>query len=119
MKTINEIKTRSRRPKAKDNVIEYTALKELNDITGTIGNYFDDQRTAYDELRELRNITNDENIVLVSGIVERAEEVEGDLEWAVNTLKGLNSRKEKLFSENKEHFLKYKFKEFSKPSLQS
>jgi len=117
MKIINEIKTRSRRPRVNEDVGEYTTVKEVNEVTVSMGSFFDDQHHAYDELRELRKSSSEDDIVLVSGIVEKAEEVEDDLNWAEDTLNSLNTRKKNLYSENQEHYLDYEFKEFTKPLI--
>ena len=117
MKVANDVKTRARRPKVNEDVTEYTTVKEVTEVADSLGCYYDDQYKAYGELKDLRTNSGDNDIVLVSGIVEKAEDVEGDLGWAVDTLESLNSRKKVLYSENKDHYLNYEFKAFNKPTL--
>ena len=119
MKLFNDIKTRSRRPRVNEDVYEYATVKEVNELTHSMGSFFDDQQKAYGELKDLRTNSGDNDIVMVSGIVEKAEAVESDLNWAVDKLNCLNTRKKTLYSENEAHYLGYEFKEFSKPSLLS
>ncbi|MBC8255790.1 MAG: hypothetical protein H8E85_00590 [Candidatus Marinimicrobia bacterium] len=117
MKTINDIKTRSRRPKVKDPVTEYSTVKDVTDVIVSVDSYFDDQVTAYTDLQELRKLTDDSNIVLVSGIVEKAEDIQSDIEWASETLESVFTHKKNLYEKNRDHFLQYEFKTFTKPTL--
>jgi|TARA_Y100000031_G_scaffold155188_1_gene205075 hypothetical protein len=117
MNVVNDVKTRARRPKVNDDATDYTTVKEVNEVADSLGGYFDDQQKAYGELKDLRENSGEDNIVLVSGIVEKAEEIEDALTWAHTTLESLISRKKALYSENKDHYLDYEFKVFSKPTL--
>ena len=117
MELFNDIKTRSRRPRVNEDVYEYATVKEVNEVTDSMGSFFDDQQKAYGELKDLRTNSGDNDIVMVSGIVEKAEAVESDLNWAVDKLNCLNTRKKTLYSENKDHYLEYEFKEFIKPII--
>ena len=111
---LNEIKTRQRRPKVKEPA-DYALIGKLNDAVNSLDSYFNDQYNAYENLKTLREDTPNENLVLVSGIVETAEIVEEDLNWSTSTLTGLFFRKKELVEQNKDTYLNYQFAEFTKP----
>ena len=113
---LNEIKTRQRRPKVEEPA-DYALIGKLNDAVNSLDSYFRDQNNAYQKLKTLREETSDENLVMVSGIVETAEIVEDDLNWSTTTLTDLFSRKKELVEQNKGTYLAYKFKEFTQPVL--
>jgi len=112
--TLKKIKIRSRRPKLEEPV-GYNSISKLNDAVNSLGLYFRDQNKAYQKLKSLREETPDENLVLVSGIVETAKEVEEDLQWSTSTLTGLFSRKKELVEQNKDTYLDYQFVEINEP----
>ena len=112
--TLNEVKVRTRRPKVVEPV-GYNSISKLNDAVNSLDLYFKDQKKAYKKLKTLREETPDENLVLVSGIVETAKEVEEDLQWSTSTLTGLFSRKKELVEQNKDTYLDYQFVEINKP----
>ena len=118
MKSITEIRTRSRRPKVADPITDYSSVKDLTETVVSVESYFEDQNNAYKELGDLRNDTDDEKIVLVSGIVEKAEDVEADIEWASETLNLLYTQKKDLYKKNINHYLGYEFKTFTKPTVE-
>ncbi len=113
---LNEIKTRQRRPKVEEPA-DYALIGKLNDAVNSLDSYFRDQNNAYQKLKTLREETSNENLVMVSGIVETAEIVEDDLNWSTTTLTDLFSRKKELVEQNKGTYLAYKFKEFTQPVL--
>jgi hypothetical protein len=112
--TLNDVKVRTRRPKVVEPV-GYNSISKLNDAVNSLNLYFRDQNKAYKKLETLREETPDENLVLVSGIVETAKEVEEDLQWSTSTLTDLFGRKKELVENNKETYLDYQFAEFTKP----
>ena len=114
--TLNEVKVRARRPKVVEPV-GYNSISKLNDAVNSLGLYFRDQNKAYQKLKSLREETGDENIVLVSGIVETAKQVEDDLTWSSSKMEELFSKKKELVEKNKDSYLDYKFKEFTQPVL--
>ena len=111
---LNKIKVRARRPKVEE-PIGYNSISKLNDDVNSLNLYFRDQNKAYQKLKSLREETPDENLVLVSGIVEMAKEVEEDLQWSTSTLTGLFSRKKELVEQNKDTYLDYQFAEINEP----
>ena len=114
--TLNEVKVRTRRPKVEDPA-GLTSISQLNVVVGSLESYFKDQHKAYKNLKTLRENTPDENLVLVSGIVETAGIVEGDLTWSSSKMTELFSKKKELVEKNKESYLDYQFKEFTKPVI--
>ena len=112
--TLKKIKIRSRRPKLEEPV-GYNSISKLNDAVNSLNLYFKDQKKAYKKLKTLREETPDENLVLVSGIVEMAKDVEEDLLWSTSTLTGLFSRKKELVEQNKDTYLDYQFAEINEP----
>jgi hypothetical protein len=112
--TLKKIKIRSRRPKLEEPV-GYNSISKLNDAVNSLDLYFKDQNQAYQKLKSLREETPDEHLVLVSGIVETAKQVEEDLQWSTSTLTDLFGRKKELVEDNKETYLDYQFAEFTKP----
>jgi hypothetical protein len=114
--TLNEVKVRTRRPKVEDPA-GLTSISQLNVVVGSLESYFKDQHKAYKNLKTLREDTSNENLVLVSGIVETAEGVEGDLIWSSSKMTELFSKKKELVEKNKDSYLDYKFKEFTQPVL--
>ena len=112
--TLKKIKIRSRRPKLEEPV-GYNSISKLNDAVNSLDLYFKDQNQAYQKLKSLREETPDEHLVLVSGIVETAKQVEVDLQWSTSTLTDLFGRKKELVEQNKDTYLDYKFAEFTKP----
>lgn len=112
--TLNEVKVRTRRPKIEE-PIGYISITKLNADVDSMDSYFKDQIKAYEKLKALREEAPDENLVLVSGIVETAKAVEEDLNWSTSTLTGLFSRKKELVEQNKDNYLDYQFAEFTKP----
>ena len=112
--TLNEVKVRTRRPKIEEPV-GYNSISKLNADVDSMDSYFKDQIKAYEKLKTLREEAPDENLVLVSGIVETAKAVEEDLNWSTSTLTGLFSRKKELVEQNRETYLDYQFTEFTKP----
>ena len=112
--TLNEVKVRTRRPKVEDPA-GLTSISQLNVVVGSLESYFKDQNNAYQKLKTLREETSDENLVMVSGIVETAEIVEDDLNWSTTTLTDLFSRKKELVEQNKDTYLDYQFVEINEP----
>jgi hypothetical protein len=112
--TLKKIKIRSRRPKLEEPV-GYNSISKLNDAVNSLDLYFKDQNQAYQKLKSLREETPDEHLVLVSGIVETAKQVEVDLQWSTSTLTDLFGRKKELVEQNKDTYLDYQFAEFTKP----
>ena len=113
---LNKIKKRTRRPKIEDPAT-LSSITKLNDAVSSVDTYFRDQNKAYQKLKSLREETGDENIVLVSGIVETAKQVEDDLTWSSSKMEELFSKKKELVEKNKDSYLDYKFKEFTQPVL--
>ena len=114
--TLNEVKVRTRRPKIEE-PIGYISITKLNADVDSMDSYFKDQHKAYKNLKTLRENTPNENLVLVSGIVETAGIVEGDLTWSSSKMTELFSKKKELVEKNKESYLDYQFKEFTKPVI--
>ena len=112
--TLKKIKIRSRRPKLEEPV-GYNSISKLNDAVNSLDLYFRDQNKAYQKLKSLREETPDENLVLVSGIVETAKQVEEDLQWSTSTLTDLFGRKKELVEQNKDTYLDYQFVEINEP----
>ena len=112
--TLKKIKIRSRRPKLEEPV-GYNSISKLNDAVNSLDLYFKDQNQAYQKLKSLREETPDEHLVLVSGIVETAKQVEEDLLWSTSTLTDLFGRKKELVEQNKDTYLDYQFVEINEP----
>ena len=112
--TLKKIKIRSRRPKLEEPV-GYNSISKLNDAVNSLDLYFKDQNQAYQKLKSLREETPDEHLVLVSGIVETAKQVEVDLQWSTSTLTDLFGRKKELVEQNKDTYLDYQFVEINEP----
>ena len=112
--TLKKIKIRSRRPKLEEPV-GYNSISKLNDAVNSLDLYFKDQNQAYQKLKTLREETPDEHLVLVSGIVETAKQVEDDLTWSSSKMEELFSKKKELVEKNKDSYLDYQFAEFTKP----
>ena len=112
--TLKKIKIRSRRPKLEEPV-GYNSISKLNDAVNSLDLYFKDQNQAYQKLKSLREETPDEHLVLVSGIVETAKQVEEDLQWSTSTLTDLFGRKKELVEQNKDTYLDYQFVEINEP----
>lgn len=112
---VENVKTRSQKPKVPSDLTTLTSLSYINSITRSINRFFDDQNKAYNELRSLHS-NSDQDIVTISGIYSMAISVEKDLEWSNDQLTNLIDRKLEIIEENRSQIEDYEFKAFVKPT---
>lgn len=113
--TVKQIKPRTRRPSVQEDPSTIDTLKDVNTDIKKVDGYWDYQSEVYQELENRHNPSDD--IITISGIVDTAQQVAEDLDWAKEQLEALLDQKTAILEKNRSSYESYEFRSFTKPVL--
>lgn len=114
-KNIDPLGPRTRRPATSDVPSTITTLMDVNSEITQVGTYYDHQYKVYRQCKS--DFDSRKPLVIISGMVDTAEVLEKDLDWAKDKLTALYAAKKAFLEANEDHYTSFVFKEFAKPVM--